>query len=185
MNAALPLRHIPGPAQVGVQAYLMWEKAGKPEGADFSNDARRSLEQQLASGTSVQDLERLIKAPSAPPAEAPRKVLSFPRWLRHACLLTEKLVRKCKDVCPYHREWQWAHDGLACRYLECSHAHVGGSLLKGPLPHAVRRRLSRRPSRRHLRQPQRPPRATSPSWGSPFPRLRATRCRSSTRQRPC
>ena len=66
--------------QVGVQAYLLWEKAGKPDNADFSSDARQALERQLQSGTSLQDLERSLKAPnpapvqSAPPAEAPPKV---------------------------------------------------------------------------------------------------------------
>lgn len=50
--------------QVGLQAYLMWEKAGKPDGANFSDDARRQLEQQLQSGKSVQDLERALKGPS-------------------------------------------------------------------------------------------------------------------------
>lgn len=49
---------------VGLQAYLMWEKAGKPDGANFSDDARRQLEQQLQSGKSVQDLERALKGPS-------------------------------------------------------------------------------------------------------------------------
>ena len=32
----------------------MWEKAGKPDGADFSNDARSVLREQLQSGTAVQ-----------------------------------------------------------------------------------------------------------------------------------
>ncbi len=40
--------------QVGIQAYIMWEKAGKPDGADYSNDARRVLQEQLQSGTAVQ-----------------------------------------------------------------------------------------------------------------------------------
>lgn len=57
--------------QVGVQAYLLWEKAGRPDGADFSNDARQALERQLAGGVSLQDLEQgLRSAAPAPPQEA-------------------------------------------------------------------------------------------------------------------
>ena len=55
--------------QVGLQAYLMWEQAGKPDGANFSDDARRQLEQQLQSGKSVQDLERALKGPFHQPQE--------------------------------------------------------------------------------------------------------------------
>ena len=49
--------------QVGLQAYLMWEQAGKLDGADFSNDARNQLQQQLQSGKSVQDLENALRGP--------------------------------------------------------------------------------------------------------------------------
>ena len=42
--------------QVGIQAYIMWEKAGKPDGADFSNDACNILREQLQSGAAVQVL---------------------------------------------------------------------------------------------------------------------------------
>lgn len=49
--------------QVGLQAYLMWEQAGKPDGADFSYDARNQLQQQLASGKSVQDIENALRGP--------------------------------------------------------------------------------------------------------------------------
>ena len=51
--------------QVGVQSYLLWEQAGKPDGADFSKDARKRLEAQLQQGKTVQDLERALKAPDA------------------------------------------------------------------------------------------------------------------------
>lgn len=56
-----------------MQAYLMWEKAGKPDGANFSDDARRQLEQQLQSGKSVQDLERALKGPSDQPQQQERQ----------------------------------------------------------------------------------------------------------------
>ena len=67
--------------QVGLQAYLMWEQAGKPDGANFSDDARRQLEQQLQSGKSVQDLERALKGPSQQPQQQeqqPAQVTDLP-----------------------------------------------------------------------------------------------------------
>lgn len=39
--------------QVGIQAYLMWESAGKPDGANFSDDARKDLERQVQAGESA------------------------------------------------------------------------------------------------------------------------------------
>lgn len=63
--------------QVGLQAYLLWEQAGKPDGANFSDDARRQLQQQVQSGKSVQDIERALKGPSdqkAPEQHQPAKV---------------------------------------------------------------------------------------------------------------
>lgn len=50
--------------QVGVQAYLLWEKAGKPDGADFSKDARKSLQEQIQRGATIVHLEKSLKAPS-------------------------------------------------------------------------------------------------------------------------
>jgi len=68
--------------QVGLQAYLMWEQAGKPDGANFSDDARRQLEQQLQSGKSVQDIERALKGPSdqkAPEGHQPDHKVHTPK----------------------------------------------------------------------------------------------------------
>ena len=48
----------------------MWEKAGRPDGADFAGDARRALEQQVMSGKSLQELERALKSPE--PQVGPR-----------------------------------------------------------------------------------------------------------------
>ena len=81
-----------GRAQVGLQAYLMWEQAGKPDGANFSDDARRQLEQQLQSGKSVQDLERALKGPSDQPQQQehqPAEVTDTPLCCLHAapCIL--------------------------------------------------------------------------------------------------
>ena len=49
--------------QVNIQAYLLWEQAGRPDGADFAGDARATLEAQLRAGKSVQDIEVALKAP--------------------------------------------------------------------------------------------------------------------------
>jgi hypothetical protein len=51
---------------VGIQAYLLWEQEGKPDGADFSEKARKLLEGRLRDGTSVADLEKQLKGPSPP-----------------------------------------------------------------------------------------------------------------------
>ena len=51
-------------SQVGIQAYLMWEKAGQPDGADFSNDARKALQEQMEKGATIEHLEKSLKAPS-------------------------------------------------------------------------------------------------------------------------
>lgn len=72
--------------QVGLQAYLMWEQAGKPDGANFSDDARRQLEQQLQSGKSVQDLEHALKGPSQQPQQQeqqPAQVTDLPFTTSH------------------------------------------------------------------------------------------------------
>ena len=50
--------------QVGIQAYLLWEKAGQPQGADFSNDARAALQRQLELGATIEHLEKSLRAPS-------------------------------------------------------------------------------------------------------------------------
>ena len=68
--------------QVGLQAYLMWEQAGKPDGANFSDDARRQLEQQLQSGKSVQELERALKGPSDQAQQQPAQVIATHLWLQ-------------------------------------------------------------------------------------------------------
>lgn len=82
---------------MGLQAYLMWEKAGKPDGANFSDDARRQLQQQLQAGTSVQDLEQALKSPSHQPPKQeqhPAEVLDFPPSPADAtCMLSPCIVR--------------------------------------------------------------------------------------------
>ena len=61
MQASVSVKMI---LQVGVQAYLLWEKAGKPDGADFSKDARKSLQEQIQRGATIMHLEKSLKAPS-------------------------------------------------------------------------------------------------------------------------
>ena len=47
--------------QVGLKAYLLWESNGKPDGGDFSEQARAELETELRRGMSLQELERRLK----------------------------------------------------------------------------------------------------------------------------
>lgn len=35
---------------IGIQAYILWEEAGRPDGADFSQQARDQIHSQLKSG---------------------------------------------------------------------------------------------------------------------------------------
>jgi alpha-glucan,water dikinase len=41
---------------LAVQAYILWEKAGKPDGADFSEAARRSIEEEVKKGSSFEQV---------------------------------------------------------------------------------------------------------------------------------
>jgi hypothetical protein len=38
---------------LSIQAYLLWEKAGRPDGADYSQQARDEIHLQLKSGRSL------------------------------------------------------------------------------------------------------------------------------------
>lgn len=53
---------------VNVQAYLLWEQAGKPDGADFAESARQMLEKRMQAGEALADVENTLRAP-APPAQ--------------------------------------------------------------------------------------------------------------------
>ncbi len=55
--------------QVAIQAYIMWEKAGRPDGADFSNDARSVLKEQLQRGTAVEVPEARTSISAMQPIE--------------------------------------------------------------------------------------------------------------------
>ncbi|GFR47292.1 hypothetical protein Agub_g8979 [Astrephomene gubernaculifera] len=70
-SAAAPIPTIPDDL-LGVQAYVLWERAGKPGGADFSQDARRVITEQLQRGASLEDIARglnyTLKSPSGSPA---------------------------------------------------------------------------------------------------------------------
>lgn len=43
---------------------MLWEKAGQPNGADFSDAARKALQAQLDKGATIKHLEKSLKAPS-------------------------------------------------------------------------------------------------------------------------
>ncbi|GIL92123.1 hypothetical protein Vretimale_14920 [Volvox reticuliferus] len=45
---------------LGVQAYVLWERAGKPDGADFSGEARRVITELMQSGASLEDVARRL-----------------------------------------------------------------------------------------------------------------------------
>jgi alpha-glucan,water dikinase len=54
---------------VGVQAYLLWEQAGKPDGADFADRARQLLEERLRGGESLEAVEASLHTPPQAPAK--------------------------------------------------------------------------------------------------------------------
>ncbi len=46
---------------LAVMAYVLWERAGKPQGADFSNDARREIESRVGNGLTYEDIAAQLK----------------------------------------------------------------------------------------------------------------------------
>ena len=54
-----------GVAQIGKKAYLLWESNGRPEGGDFSSQARKELESQLRAGLSLEEVERSLTGVSS------------------------------------------------------------------------------------------------------------------------
>ena len=117
-----------------MQAYLMWEQAGKPDGANFSDDARRQLEQQLQSGKSVQDLERALKGPSDQPQQQEHQPAEVTDSAQHvdqspgrqmstpvlSCHHTRSSHLQIHCMCHLHVAGDHLHDGdiLEC----CLHA---------------------------------------------------------------
>ena len=47
---------------INLKAYLMWEEAGKPDGADFGEQARELIENQVKEGMTVQDIRRSLQS---------------------------------------------------------------------------------------------------------------------------
>ena len=39
---------------IGLKAFMLWQDAGQPEGADFSAEARFALEREVQEGASIQ-----------------------------------------------------------------------------------------------------------------------------------
>lgn len=56
---------------INVKAYLLWEDNGRPPGADFGPQARQMLEQELANGASLAQIEAKLKAPPPPRSKTP------------------------------------------------------------------------------------------------------------------
>ena len=48
---------------VNTVAYLMWERSGKPDGADFGDSAKREIERLLQEGKTVEDIKSEIFSP--------------------------------------------------------------------------------------------------------------------------
>ena len=46
---------------LAVQAYVLWEKAGKQDGADFSDAARRAIEEEVRNGSSFEKVAARLK----------------------------------------------------------------------------------------------------------------------------
>lgn len=51
---------------VGLKAYLMWEAAGKQDGADFADQAREVLANEVLRGKSIQEIEEIVRGPQQP-----------------------------------------------------------------------------------------------------------------------
>ena len=120
--------------QVGLQAYLMWEQAGKPDGANFSDDARRQLEQQVQSGKSVQDIEHALKGPSDQKApeghqpdhkvHKPQRTCDVQQWLRVNDNSLWNLTVSHNDadcICSAHTELDQSVSQPQCPLL-CDHS---------------------------------------------------------------
>lgn len=48
-------------SQVGLKAYLLWEGNGRPDGGDFSEQARAELRAELRAGKSLQEVEQAMR----------------------------------------------------------------------------------------------------------------------------
>ena len=56
---------------VGIQAYILWERAGKPDGADFGDEARREIQRMVTeTGMSFPEIEEHLRNPPSEPAPA-------------------------------------------------------------------------------------------------------------------
>lgn len=51
---------------VGLKAYLMWEAAGRQDGADFADQAREILAKELIDGKSLKEIEEIVRGPQQP-----------------------------------------------------------------------------------------------------------------------
>jgi alpha-glucan,water dikinase len=63
---------------VGLKAYLMWEAAGRQDGADFSNQAREVLAKEVLNGKSVKEIEDMVRGPQPKQEQKQQKEQSAP-----------------------------------------------------------------------------------------------------------
>merc|ERR1719420_2610451 len=53
---------------VNLQAYILWEQQGKPDGANFGPEAAALVEGRLRAGESAAEIEAALRTPAATPA---------------------------------------------------------------------------------------------------------------------
>lgn len=51
---------------MGLKAYLLWKANGRPEGGDFSDQARNELRSALRGGDTLEQLEQAMRAVRPP-----------------------------------------------------------------------------------------------------------------------
>jgi len=71
-GAAKATPETPSKELVNLQAYILWEQKGKPEGADFGPEAEALVQERLRQGESATQIERALRTPpAAAEAKAP------------------------------------------------------------------------------------------------------------------
>lgn len=60
---------------MGLKAYLLWEQNGRPEGGDFSQQAREMLTEAMRSGRTITQIEKDMKGVGPAPLQHPGSVV--------------------------------------------------------------------------------------------------------------
>lgn len=68
---------------MGLKAYLLWEENGRPEGGDFSEQAREVLAAALRSGQSIREVERAMRQVGACYSSRPHRTAPCPWRCMH------------------------------------------------------------------------------------------------------